>query len=202
MLKVVLDLGRIADSQAFYRLQGTVLATQTARRIMRMRDSLKHKAARFQDRQQAAAANGDAFMQDGRQATIDRKILSHYGRKQWPMVAAAILQGSRLPGTNLHPTARCPNEDPAWVGCHEAHLFTLYDGHAKRREFSELAALAVYLAPLNEIAVIWIGLETDLAAQVSELTEETKGWTDLTPISPRCDELLTENCQFYVKTTA
>ena len=199
MLEIEFNLGRISASQAHYRAQGTMRSARLARRIMGMRLVLERKASRFLDRQREAAVNGDAFLKDGRQSTVRDNVLDSFGRQQWPVVSAAILQGAQLPVEPLFPGVTCPTHDPGWVGCHEAYLAILYDGPADSREFKELAALAMYMAPLNKILIVWIGAEIDRSGEIRELTKETDEWTNLEPISTQYHELLSKKCRNYVK---
>jgi hypothetical protein len=164
---------------------------------MAMREVLRHKAERYRERRDKALQKGNAVLDDGRQSTVGRKVLDPSGSRQWPTVEAAILQGSQLPGTQLYPAALCPRRSATWIGCHDAYLFTLYDSAAPVRTFDDLAALAIYLAPLNEIVIVWIGLESDVPAQTAALVAQTSNWTDMAVLSPPAHALLAADCRFY-----
>jgi len=196
LLTVELDLERVNAAQRGYLDQRTRAGTQRANRVRVMRDILRHAAGRFGERQLAAVPRGGPLLEDGRQETLEDALFGPLARQGWPRRAAAVLHGLHLPATPLLPATACCKGGPGLSTLDPASYRTrLDDGPAQARELGDTTALAVYLHPLRQLRILWIGAESDHQLAVARLRRETRLWTDWRPVSPDYADWLEKACK-------
>ena len=195
MLEIAIDLPRVTAAQAYYREQGTVHAAGLAKDVMSMCMALKHNIKRFGERQRAAADAGDPLLEDGRQQTITDQVLDPRGPGAWPRRAAAVLHGLCLPQDPLLPETPCCQGGPNLRDCDgETYLAMLNDGPTDARTYGAVTSLALYIAPLKKMVVLWIGAVADWNAAVAQLKAETVDWTDWSAVDPAYAAWLEQAC--------
>lgn len=199
MLIIQLDLGRITASQSGYRLQGTMQGVALAQKVRAMRMALAALIERFHQRQRQAAGRGDPLMEDGTQSTLIDRVLGPTGKNAWPTRAAAILHGLHLPVDPLLPAKPCCPGGPDLLTLDgETYLTRLDDGPPQARQLGDMTALALYIAPLKTMRILWIGAEAEAAATERDLQDETANWTDWTGVSPPYAHWLASECRHHL----
>lgn len=195
MLKIELDLRRIATSQGVYRQLGTMEGIGFALKVMALRKALEQRIKRFQQRQEKASQSNKPVLQNGDQITIIDNVLKATGTIARSRRAAEILQGIHLPVAHLLPDLPCRDKGPNWSTCDDStYLTQLDDGPPRARQFGDTTSLVLYLAPLNTIHILWIGAESDLANAKKSIMVETSNWTDWTSMSQRYADWLKAAC--------
>jgi len=178
MLQITLDYGRITAAQAGYRQLGTAAGANAAAQVMGFRIALEHMMKRFNARQDAARSRGDDYLAAGTQREI-RDSIGGNGPYHWPSRVASILHGLRLPADPLLPDTACCDGGPALRSLDaESYLAALDDGPAQQREFGSMTSIAVYLAPLHTLKILWIGTEADFSDARDDIRAQTSDWTD------------------------
>lgn len=185
MLTIEIDTARLTRAQAAYREDDTLRGVHFGHRVRAFRLAFESLIERFAERQRAAAAAGRPHLADGRQATVIAEVLDPDGHAAWPRRAAAVLHGLRLPVPPILPQVFCREGGLPWRLLDSAsYLAHLHDGPPEARSLGDTTALALYMAPLNTLRILWVGAEADAAEAAEALAAETAGWTDCAAVSP------------------
>ncbi|NIA67150.1 hypothetical protein HBA54_00925 [Pelagibius litoralis] len=200
MLTVELDLERINEAQAGYLKQRTRRGAHFANQVRVFRDAFVYAAKRLAERQSAAAAKGAPLLVDGTQQTLEDQLFGPLATEGWPKRAAAVLHGLHLPARPLLKAMPCCPGGPNWsVLDGDSYLAQLDDGPPQERELGDTTALAVYLAPLCRLRLLWIGAESEYPQAVARLGQETRLWADWRPVSPDYADWLDNACRAGLK---
>ncbi|MGD1879121.1 MAG: hypothetical protein ACFB13_16665 [Kiloniellaceae bacterium] len=197
MLTIELDLGRVNRAQEGYLALGTRYGARFAARVMTLRNALQSLGRRFGQRQNAALEReGAPILADGREATLQAALFGPAATQDWPKRAAAILHGLHLPAQRLLPAEACCPGGPDWADLDgDSYLTQLDDGPPQARELGDTTALVVYLAPLNQLRILWIGAEADYGQAVAALMQETGQGTDWRSVVPEYADWLERACR-------
>ena len=196
MLTVELDLERINRAQEGYIALRTRRGAHFANQVRILRDTLSHAARRFGERQLAGAAKGAPLLTDGLSQTLDDQLFGPLAKQGWPRRGAAVLHGLHLPGRPLlHAMPCCPG-GPDWSDLDpESYATYLDDGPPQERSLGDTTALVVYLAPLCELRILWIGAETEAQQAMFDLGQETGRWKDWRAVSVAYADWLATACK-------
>lgn len=188
MLKVELDLARIAAQQNSYTGRGTMSGRDLAVKVKAMRSALQHDASRFNDRQEKNRTIGRPYLGDGRIETLRHLAL---GRAAEPELSRRL--GAMFLGLHLHSHSLFPVETGFWIMkalarpvSSESHNWVarLDDGAGDEREFAPVTGLAVYFDSLRIIRIFWLGSEHDFLGARAELRGLTQDWRDWSAAYP------------------
>lgn len=178
MLSVHISPGHITRCQNHYLAQGWSGA-ETADEIRIIARKLEGQARSFLKRQQRGA---DSILPDGAFATLDEALFRGSASHGWPWGAAHFLAGLQLDKSlPLASSLTIGSESFAGDDCYCAPMTF---GPVIARVFGKLIALVVYLHPVRQLWVAWIGPETDLASAREALRLESENfaqWPDLVP---------------------
>ncbi len=200
MLTVELDLERINEAQAGYLRQRTRRGTHFANQVRVFRDAFVYAARRLAERQSVAAAKGAPLLIDGTRETLEEQLFGPLATEGWPKRAAAVLHGLQLPARPLLKAVPCCPGGPNWSALDgDSYLGQLDDGPPQERELGDTTALAVYLAPLRQLRLLWIGAESEYPPAVARLGQETRLWVDWRPVSGAYADWLENACREAVK---
>ncbi|MBL4852739.1 MAG: hypothetical protein JKY25_00695 [Robiginitomaculum sp.] len=160
MLKIELDMGKIADIVECLAKSEEYADWDLARSIFKLSQSFKKAAGKFNKRQ---------LLVDGKRGTIQKNVLTLPRSK----VPAAILKGIHLPVKPLLSNVECrPGGSPMNFLDGETYLTQLDDGPPAERSYRTLTSLVIYFASLNRMKIIWIGPEKDCADVTKQITEQ------------------------------